>query len=81
MGIWKTQPLEILSALSNLPVKDLQSLHHEHNLNVSHFFPCWNQFNGKVYAAFRKILPRQIGIRDNESRTKICQPKEEAAAL
>lgn len=45
------------------------------------FFPHWNLFNGKVYAAFKKILPRQTGIRDDESRTKICQAKEQAAAL
>lgn len=33
---WKTQPLKAPSSslLSNLPVKDLQSLNHQHNLNI-----------------------------------------------
>jgi len=30
------------------------------------FFPHHRQFDGKAYAAFKTLLPRQTGIRDNE---------------
>lgn len=61
MDIWKTQPLKVLSVLSNLPVKELQSLHHEHNLNVPHFSHAAASLMAKCMQLSKKYYPGKLG--------------------